>query len=99
MEIPENGFYYHYKHDDIKDFNNYSYEVIGLGIHSEDKECFVIYRPLYETDIAPGAYFLRPLKMFMEHVVVHDETIPRFTRITDPELIVKLEEIKKEMYA
>ncbi|HTH92857.1 MAG TPA: DUF1653 domain-containing protein [Candidatus Paceibacterota bacterium] len=99
MEIPENGFYYHYKHDDAKDFNNYSYEVTGIGLHSENKDVFVIYRPLYEIeDLAQPISFVRPIELFTDEVKYHDTIVPHFTKITDPELIAKLEEIKKEMY-
>lgn len=35
-KIPEKGFYYHYKHDPKGEFNNYAYEVVGLGLHTED---------------------------------------------------------------
>jgi hypothetical protein len=36
-KIPEiNCFYYHYKHDPSISVNNYAYEVIGVGMHSED---------------------------------------------------------------
>jgi hypothetical protein len=76
-KIPDLGFYYHYKHDPHESFNNFAYEVMGVGIHTED-DCrledanMVVYRPLY--DDAPGyqagkSFYLRPLDMFMETVV------------------------------
>ncbi len=52
--MPERGFYYHYKHDPDGEVNNYAYEVVGVGCHTED-DCrpidinMVVYRPLYES--------------------------------------------------
>jgi hypothetical protein len=99
METPANGFYYHYKHDPSGAFNNYAYEVCGVARHSEDKSFLVMYRPLYESEwLAPATMCIRPLEMFMEDVSVDGKTLLRFARITDPELISKLEVIQKEMY-
>ncbi len=36
--IPEKGFYYHYKHDPKGEVNNYAYEVMGVGSHTEEDE-------------------------------------------------------------
>jgi hypothetical protein len=99
MQIPENGFYYHYKHDNSKGVGHHAYEVMGIGIHSEDKSCFVIYRPLYEIeDLAQPISFVRPIALFTDNVIVNDQTLPHFIKITDPELVAKLEEIKERMY-
>lgn len=89
-EVPEPGFYYHYKHDDTKGFNHYAYEVTNIGMHSEDDSLFVVYRPLYETDIAPATVFVRPVELFVDEVEWNGKTVPHFTRITDPELIIQL---------
>lgn len=35
-KVPEVGFYYHYKHDPTGSVNNYAYEVVGVGFHTED---------------------------------------------------------------
>ncbi len=51
-KLPQNVFYYHYKHDSNKDFNNYGYEVIGVALHSEERNYTVLYRPLY-----PNTFF------------------------------------------
>ena len=97
--IPQNGFYYHYKHNPQKDFNNYAYEVIGVALHSEERNYTVLYRPLYQnTFLTPANYVARPLGMFMEQVKVGGEVVPRFRLITDKEIIEKLERIKGEMY-
>jgi hypothetical protein len=91
MQIPENGFYYHYKHDDAKGFNDYTYEVIGIGMHSEDDSLFVLYKPLYETDITPANYFVRPIELFFDTIQWNGKAIDHFTKITDPVLIEKLQ--------
>lgn len=105
MNVPENGFYYHYKHDPAGPVNNYAYEVVGVGHHTED-DCrpedkhMVVYRPLYEAFVykAGKLFDLRPLEMWMGTVEKEGETIPRFTRITDPELIRELAAIREAMY-
>jgi len=102
MEMPEKGFYYHYKHDPTGPFNNYAYEVMGVGHHTEEEESyFVVYRPLYESAFVykKGKLFdIRPLGMFMESVTKDGKTFPRFAKITDPELIRRLEEQRGRMY-
>lgn len=98
MHIPENGFYYHYKYDASKGFK-YLYEVTGIGIHSEDKSCFVIYRPLYEIeDLAQPISFVRPIELFVDEMEWNGQIVSHFTKITDPETIAKLEEIKEKIY-
>jgi hypothetical protein len=103
--VPEKGFYYHYKHDPAGEFNNYAYEVVGLGHHTED-DCaerdrfLVVYRPLYEAFVYKNGkmFDVRPLSMFMEEVEKEGKRFPRFTRITDPALVGKLEELREKMY-
>jgi len=104
-KVPENGFYYHYKHDRAGEINNYAYEVIGVGHHTEDDsrpidQHLVVYRPLYESSVykAGKMFDIRPLSMFLEEVTKDGKTFPRFKKITDPELISKLEKIRGEMY-
>ena len=105
MNIPEIGaFYYHYKHTD-ESVNNYAYEVVGIGHHTEieglEEGAMVVYRPLYES---AGVYKIgkhydvRPLAMFMEQVTKDGKTFPRFTKITDESIIVELEKICNLMY-
>lgn len=102
---PERGFYYHYKHDPAGEFNQYAYEVVGVAHHTEDDarpedEFMVIYRPLYEAFVYKLGKLLdaRPLSMFMEEVEKDGMRIKRFTRITDMEVIEKLNAKKKELY-
>ena len=102
MNTPEKGFYYHYKHDPAGAFNTYAYEVMGVGHHTEEERTkFVVYRPLYEGAFVykNGKMFdVRPLEMFMEDVTKDGKTFPRFTKITEPELIARLAELRDRMY-
>lgn len=56
QELKVNGIYKHFKGD--------YYIVEGIGIHSETKEEYVIYRGLY----GDSAVYLRPYNMFLEKV-------------------------------
>ena len=99
LEIPQKGFYYHYKHDPQGAFNNYVYEVVGLGRNTEEKTYTVLYRPMYENNwMKPADLQSRPYEMFMEKVMKDGKEVPRFSLITDPEVISKLEDIKIGMY-
>lgn len=102
MPTPEPGFYYHFKHNP-EVFGHGAYELVGVGISTENiEERFVIYRPLYKDSLAyqegKKSRWVRPLAMFMENVTKDGKTFPRFARITDPEVIEKLEERRGEMY-
>ncbi len=99
------SFYYHYKHDPEGPINNYAYEIINFGHHTEiegiDASAMVIYTPLYpEAGVykAGRHYDVRPLAMFLEQVEKDGKTFPRFTKITDEHIIEDLEKIKKELY-
>ena len=57
QELKEHGIYKHFKGD--------YYIVEGIGFHSETKEKYVIYRPLYgDTSMV----YLRPYDMFLSKV-------------------------------
>lgn len=56
QELKVNGIYKHFKGD--------YYIVEGIGIHSETKEKYVIYRGLY----GDREVYLRPYDMFLEKV-------------------------------
>ena len=83
--IPSPGFYYHYKHNPTGPVNNYAYEVVGVGRHTED-DCrpedanMVVYRPLYESTVykAGKLFDLRPLDMFMEDVTKDGKDVSTF---------------------
>ena len=103
MEI-EKGFYYHYKHDPAGSVNNYAYEIMGVGHHTEvdglEESAMVMYRPIYEASVYKiGKHWdLRPLGMFMETVVKEGVTRERFQKISDPLVIASLEKIRDVMY-
>ncbi len=69
MQEIEPGIYRHYK--------GKPYEVIGVAVHSETDDAFVVYRALY------GDYVLtiRPLAMFSEEVEKGDYKGPRFVLV------------------
>ena len=94
----EKGFYYHYKHDPNGPFNNYSYEVLGVSRHTENRSLSMVYRPLYENTYLDVDYSNRPLDMALGTIEREGETIPRFRKIEDPEVIEKLRTIRDEMY-
>jgi hypothetical protein len=60
------GKYRHYKGGE--------YEVLFLATHSETEETVVVYQPLY----GDSGYWVRPLTMFVETVVVDGNEQPRF---------------------
>ncbi len=66
---PQLGIYEHYKGN--------RYEVIGVAKHSETLEELVVYKALY------GAkdFWVRPLTIFLETVIVNNKKIPRFRYI------------------
>jgi len=100
-EVPEKGFYYHYKHDPANGLNDYAYEILGTGVDTEGEASLVVYRPLYKTSpvYQQGKLFwLRPLKMFVENVTKDGKIFSRFTKITDGKTIKELEAIKRKMY-
>lgn len=106
--LPDLGFYYHYKHDPKGRVNNYAYEVIGIGYHTEDDcrpidQYMVQYRPLYDAFVyRVGKGRLndaRPLSMFVEQVTRDGITKDRFTKITDPTTIAQLKTIRDQMYS
>jgi len=72
MSLVKLGKYKHYKGN--------SYEVIAVGHHSETLEDVVVYRALYDRqDFGKNAVWVRPLKLFVENVVVDGKEVPRFT--------------------
>lgn len=108
--VPEQGFYYHYKHDPSVDVTNYAYEVVGVGFHTEDdaregEAHFLIYRPLYQAAVYTASKELglpcfdnRPLDMWMSTVEKDGETISRFKKIVDLDIIKELVSVRDAMY-
>ena len=106
LNYPEKGFYYHYKHDPAGTINNYAYEVMGVGHHTEDDcrpmdQYTVVYRPIYEAFVYKNGkmFDIRPLEMFMEDVIKEYKTFPRFQKIIDEKIIAELTKIRDEMYS
>jgi hypothetical protein len=64
----KSGKYQHYKGKE--------YEVIGIAKHSETLEELVVYKALYQPE--GENMWVRPLKMFIEEVVINEKKIPRF---------------------
>jgi hypothetical protein len=99
MNIPQKGFYVHYKHNPEGELNNYIYEVVGIGRNTEDKTLTVLYRPMYKNDWMPPADLQsRPIEMFFDDVQKGEVKIPRFTLITDPKIVEELEKVRRDMY-
>jgi len=96
------GFYHHYKHKPDGPINNYAYEVVGVGHHTEERGTYVVvYRPLYDAYVYLHGrmYDIRPYDMFTGQVVKDGVEQPRFRLITDPDVIAQLEAIRDEMYS
>lgn len=53
------------------------YKIIGVARHSETLEELIVYQALY----GEGGIWVRPLTMFLEHVVINGESKPRFKLI------------------
>ena len=71
----EPGIYRHYK--------GKLYHVLGIALHSETEDEFVVYRTLYGS----CNLWVRPLTMFQEKVTVGGTAIPRFSPVhLDPSL-------------
>ncbi len=64
------GIYQHYKGN--------KYEVLGVAMHSETREEFVLYKAV---DVE-GHHWVRPKSMFLEEVTVDGVSKPRFTYIS-----------------
>lgn len=103
-KVSEKGFYYHYKHDPNGTVNNYAYEMVGVGFHTESDEHFVIYRPLYESSVYKAekelnvpCFDTRPLEMWMGDIEKDGKIQKRFQKIIDPAIIAELEKMRGEM--
>ncbi|MFH6567000.1 MULTISPECIES: DUF1653 domain-containing protein [Pseudomonas] len=63
------GLYQHYKGP--------QYRVFSVARHSETEEDVVFYQALY----GDYGFWVRPLSMFLESVIVEGEQVPRFALI------------------
>jgi hypothetical protein len=71
MQEPRPGRYRHYKGKE--------YRVLGLARHSETEEELVVYQLLY----GDFSWWVRPRKMFLEHVEVNGVSTPRFAYVAE----------------
>lgn len=67
------GRYRHYKGNE--------YTVLGVARHSETEESLVVYQQEY----GERGLWVRPLGMFLETVMIHGDTVPRFQRVVPPQ--------------
>ncbi|MBA2611851.1 MAG: DUF1653 domain-containing protein [Bacteroidetes bacterium] len=67
----ELGLYKHYKGN--------TYEVTGFAKHSETLEEMVVYKATYQKE--GENLWVRPLKMFVEEIVVDGKSLKRFTKL------------------
>ncbi len=70
--VVEPGRYRHWKGRD--------YEVIGIGIHTETNEEFVVYVDTAPS-VEPAAFYLRPLSHFLTPADVDGQPVPRFVPV------------------
>lgn len=68
-DLLQPGRYRHYK--------GHEYAVIGVARHSETEEPMVVYQTLYGR----FDWWVRPLSMFQESVIVNGESCPRFAYV------------------
>lgn len=98
--VPENGFYYHYKRASTDPVETGAYEVIGSVRHTDEKTVLVLYRPLY--DHAPffegRIAYVRALPVWSEEMEKDGVRAPRFRKITDPAVIAALAAKRTEKY-
>ena len=70
------GRYRHYK--------GHEYQVLGVGVHSETLEEFVVYKPLYNVeDRFKGKLWIRPVDNFVAQVEFNGKKVERFKLINN----------------
>ena len=58
------------------------YHILGVGFHSETLEEVVIYQSQYDDPkFGVQPIWVRPKSMFLEHVEIEGEFLPRFQQI------------------
>jgi hypothetical protein len=100
MNRPQAGeFYRHYKYDPAGPEANFTYIIIGTGLHTEDRYETVIYQPLHSEVGFLGAcnFCVRPYDMFVGTVTVNGSEVPRFVRITDEAELETLRVLHKKL--
>lgn len=97
---PELGYYYRYQHDSSGAFNNYAYCIYGLG-HQPKMIAVQKMRSCRSTGLytktayAPG---MAGCSIGDKPAIVNGIEVPRFAKITDPEVIARLAAIKARVY-
>lgn len=75
----------HWRHYKSKGWDDHTYEVIGIFVHSEKHEPMVVYRPLYEVPEESWVYWypgaVRPLSLWLDMVEHKGEQVQRFSEI------------------
>lgn len=78
----------HWRHYKSSGGEDYTYEVLGIAIHSETQEEMVIYKTLYESrgengklPFPKGTTFVRPLSMWFDMVEWNGNLVWRFTEM------------------
>lgn len=61
-----------------KHYSGKTYQVLGVGRHSETLDEYVIYKALY----GEGDLWMRPLTMFLETIEIEGKIVPRFALLT-----------------
>lgn len=64
------------------------YMVDSVGKHTETLEDMVSYHAMYiDPEFGYRAYWVRPVKMFLEEVEVNGQKVPRFEKISQNESV------------
>ncbi len=96
---PEEGFYFHFKHDPTGSVNNYAYQVVGVGKDVDSDKLQIEYLPLYERPgVNPRLRCHRNLRDFVGNLTRDGVRHKRFTQITDKRIIARLEYLRDEMF-
>jgi hypothetical protein len=74
--VPVGAFFEHY--------SGKKYKILSVGRHSETLELCVVYQGLYDCPtFGPNPIWIRPLKMFLESVMINAVEQPRFRRLEE----------------
>ena len=99
------GFYRSYKHSGQAGDYKHIYEVTGLGHRTEEANfndaTNVLYRPMYAASMVYEAgkrFDICSLVKFTSSVEYNSKLVQRFTKITDPELVLRLTWERHELY-
>ena len=84
MHLPQKGeIWKHYKHNLQGEENNYTYEVVGVSVHTETEELMVCYKPLYNSEFLQEKkvdFFCRPLSIWNDYIEKSEYSGPRFVQ-------------------